>query len=309
VEKCKPYRIPIYVSDNASPYDFPALIEEFRSLYPEIHVRRNSTNVGMGANFLNVVAMADAKYVWLFSDDDRLADGALERVLPLCTAGEYDLIVPDREYRKDDLSYDYGKRAGNLNADRVYDDPAALLIDACVKHYTFIGCLVFRLSAWRKVDGARYLPYPYFTHLSVVAEMMLPRGRALLLSEALVHVRGGRFSWEKNAAMVWYIHLQECVSHVPGYTNSAKRRALWKVWREMSIYPLWLVVRHGRRTASLREFCAVKTLAVYGRLGALGMFTVNCLALASTFLVPARLLDVARDRYRVRQIARSTGRE
>ena len=263
----------------------------------------------MGANFLKVVAMADAKYVWLFSDDDRLADGALERVLPLCASGEFDLIIPDREYRKDDLAYDYGKRAGKLNADTVYDNPDALLIEACVKHYTFIGCLVFRLSTWRSVDGARYLPYPYFTHLSVVAEMMLPRGRALLLSEALVHVRGGRFSWEKNAAMVWYIHLQQCVSRVPGYSNSVKRRALWRVWREMSVYPLWLVVRHGRRRASLSEFSTVTTLAVYRRLGAWGMFIVNFLALASTLLVPARLLDMARDRYRVKQIAQAAVKE
>lgn len=309
IERASPHEIPIYVSDNASDYDFDALIAEFKAIYSNLYARRNPTNLGMGANFLKVVAMADAEYVWLFSDDDRLADGALERMLPLCTAGEYDLIIPDREYRKADLSYDYGKRAGNLLADRVYGDPQALLVEACVKHYTFIGCLVFRLAAWRRVDGDKYLPYLYFPHLSIVAEMMLSAGRALLLADTLILVRGAGFSWERRAVMVWYFYLQQCLSVVPGYPNAVKRRALWRVWREMSIYPLWLAARHGRRLSSLGEFMGRETLAVYARLGAWGMLAANTLALAAIVLLPARLFDLARNVYRRRRIARAIGGE
>lgn len=296
-----PFRLPIYVSDNASDYDCLGLIDRLQATYPYLYARRNERNLGMGANFLKAVDMADSEYVWLFSDDDRLADGALDKILALCGQDSYDIIIPDREYRKEDLSYDYGKTVSQLAADRLIANPDELLVDACVKHFTFIGCLVFRLSAWRSVDGTRYIDYLYFPHLSIVAEMTRNHSRALLLSDALVLVRGGTYSWERRAVMVWHFYLHQCLERVPGYTNAVKRQALWRVWPDLSLYSMWLVAKHGTRLTNLKHFFSRETLFVYARMGAWGMLIMNATAILATLLIPAGMLDTARDTLRRRR--------
>jgi glycosyltransferase involved in cell wall biosynthesis len=298
IEAAAPFGLPIYVSDNASDYDFPGMITGYQAQYPHLHTRRNDRNLGMGANFIKAVDMADSEYVWLFSDDDRLAEGALDKVLALCAHGRYDLVIPDREYRREDLSYDYGKTVSGLDTPQIIEDPEELLIEACVKHFTFIGCLIFRLSAWRSVECARYVDYLYFPHLSVIAEMARTHPQTILLPDALVFVRGGTYSWERRATMVWYFYLQQCLELVPGYTNAVKRRALWRVWPELSLYPMWLVARHGTRIRNLKEFFSRETLAVYGRMGAWGMLLVNSAAILGTLFIPASLLDWAREALR-----------
>lgn len=301
-----PHGIPIYISDNASNYDFDALIGAYRNRYPHIHARRNARNEGMGANFLHVVAMAETRYVWLFSDDDKLTPDALEKILPLCASGEYDLIVPNREYRKADLSFDYGKCASDSADDQVIADADTLLVEACVKHFTYIGCLVFKTEAWRAVEGSKYLPYQYFPHVCIVAEMMKKRApagsKAILLAAPLIYVRGGGFSWEKRAVMVWYYYLQQCLSLLPGYPLAVIRRALWRVWKEMSIYPHWLVARHGTRLSNLNQLLQPKTLRIYWRLHAPGMLLANLACAIALVFIPARALDGVRALYRKRRM-------
>jgi len=44
---------------------------------------RNSENLGFDLNLISAVEKADGEYVWLFSDDDWLADGALEGIIDI----------------------------------------------------------------------------------------------------------------------------------------------------------------------------------------------------------------------------------
>lgn len=294
----EPHGIPIYVSDNASDYDFDGLIAEARARYPHIVARRNPTNLGMGANFLRVVELAETRYAWLFSDDDRLVPDAVDRVLRLCESDRYDLIVPNREYRKPDMSRDAGRTASARTVPLELDDPGALLVEACVPHFTYIGCLVFRVDRWRGVEAGRYMPYPYFPHVSIVAEMMLPAGRALLLPDPLIHVRGGVFSWERKAVPVWFVHLQECLAVVPGYPRAVKRRALRRLWPEMAVYSVWLMSHHGVRRASIAAILSGRALGAHVALRAPFMWAAGTVAVLLGAMFPARLLDAARDLWR-----------
>ena len=294
----EPHGIPIYVSDNASEYDFDRLIAEARARYPHIVARRNPTNLGMGANFIRVVELAQTRFAWLFSDDDRLVPEAVDRVLGLCESDRYDLIVPNREYRMPDMGPDAGLTASPRTAPIEFDDPSALLVEACVPHFTYIGCLVFRVERWRRVEADRYLAYPYFPHVSIVAEMMLPGGRALLLPEPLIHVRGGTFSWERRAVNVWFVHLQECLALVPGYPRPVLRRALRRLWPAMALYSVWLMSRHGVRRASIAAVLSARSLRAHAALRAPLMWTAGAGVVLLGAVVPAKLLDAARDIWR-----------
>lgn len=241
IRECAPYRVPIYVSDNASPYDFDALIACMRSRYPYIYAHRNPRNLGLGANVLAAAAMPDTEYIWLFSDDDRLALGAVKFVLQ-SLASRADLIMPERELRTAELKFDKGKTYLRAGEQVAYIDAAALLKRAAVSHFTFLGCLVFRRSRWRLIQS-RYADDPYFPQVSILAEMMAQGGTALFLPERLVYVRGGSgASWSADALRCWWYYLPRAIWRVPGYSRRTKLRALSRAWN-VQLYALWLTLR------------------------------------------------------------------
>jgi len=85
-------RVDLMVSDNASPDETRAVVEESMARGAQIRYIRNSQNIGADANFLQCFEQARGKYVWLFSDDDLIVPGGIAKVLKYCESADYDLI-------------------------------------------------------------------------------------------------------------------------------------------------------------------------------------------------------------------------
>lgn len=85
-------RVELIVSDNASPDETPQLVEEYQRRGLQIRSIRNETNIGPDANFLRCFEQARGKYLWIFGDDDVIAEGGVAAVLSLCEAKEYDIL-------------------------------------------------------------------------------------------------------------------------------------------------------------------------------------------------------------------------
>jgi len=73
--------IEIFISDNASTDETPKVVQEYSKKYKFIRYSRNEKNIGPDLNFISVIEKSSGEYVWLFSDDDWLADGALKEIL------------------------------------------------------------------------------------------------------------------------------------------------------------------------------------------------------------------------------------
>ncbi len=73
----------VCISDNASDDGTADKVQKAKSNIEDIKYQRNDENLGIPRNFLNVVAMANAEFVWLLGDDDLLLPDALDRLLPL----------------------------------------------------------------------------------------------------------------------------------------------------------------------------------------------------------------------------------
>lgn len=85
-------RVEFIISDNASPDETPAVVQEFVARGLCVRYIRNTQNIGPDANFLQCFEQARGKYVWLFSDDDLIVPGAVAKILGYCEAADYDLI-------------------------------------------------------------------------------------------------------------------------------------------------------------------------------------------------------------------------
>jgi glycosyltransferase involved in cell wall biosynthesis len=75
--------IDILISDNGSNDGTEDVVARMRAKYSFIGCTRSAVNVGADMNFLETFRKATGEYVWLFSDDDFLADGALARVVEI----------------------------------------------------------------------------------------------------------------------------------------------------------------------------------------------------------------------------------
>lgn len=85
-------RVELIISDNASPDETPAVVQDYVGRGLRIRSIRNSENVGPDANFLQCFEQARGKYVWLFSDDDLIIPGGIAKILSYCETSRYDLL-------------------------------------------------------------------------------------------------------------------------------------------------------------------------------------------------------------------------
>jgi glycosyltransferase involved in cell wall biosynthesis len=74
----------ICISDNGSSDDTELKVMEFQKKM-SIKYSRNSTNLGIPQNFINVVDMASGEFVWLIGDDDLLLPDSLDKLFFLFT--------------------------------------------------------------------------------------------------------------------------------------------------------------------------------------------------------------------------------
>ena len=89
----------VIVLDGGSPDQTAQVVSRFAELDNRVRYIRENTNSGVDADFDKAVNAARGEYVWLFTDDDLLVDGAVEVVLSEISDGAPDLIVVDAEVR------------------------------------------------------------------------------------------------------------------------------------------------------------------------------------------------------------------
>tara|TARA_B100000965_G_scaffold28469_1_gene21083 strand:- start:645 stop:1685 length:1041 start_codon:yes stop_codon:yes gene_type:complete len=75
-------QITVCISDNCSTDNTKKVVSKYLDKLPIIY-SKNKTNLGIPKNFLKVVSMSNAEYVWLVGDDDLFLENSIERVLNL----------------------------------------------------------------------------------------------------------------------------------------------------------------------------------------------------------------------------------
>ena len=83
----------VIVSDNCSIDETEQVVSRYSELLPIVY-SKNGSNLGRVKNYLNAVAKASGKYVWLLGDDDLLMPSALS-------------IVPDLLNSRSDCDFFY----------------------------------------------------------------------------------------------------------------------------------------------------------------------------------------------------------
>ena len=80
-------RFEVCISDNGSTDNTKAVVDGTDPIF-HLTYHRNETNIGIPRNFLKVVSMAKADFIWLLGDDDLILPDTFDRLLPLIDENE-----------------------------------------------------------------------------------------------------------------------------------------------------------------------------------------------------------------------------
>lgn len=209
----------VYVSDNCSTDETPAVAQEMMRLCPAIRYHRNTENVGMDGNFATVLGLPEEPYAWLLGDDDLVAEVALAEILALIETHGYDLILVNGggEGRAD------GRVRGEPSRD--FEDPTRLLVELGW-HATWISGLII---GRRLLDRMRIRDYDgsYFSHFIALFEALetLPGLRARWHAPSSFYPSHlAHFSWSHRAIEVFASRWAQAVWAIPGDYDPVARR-------------------------------------------------------------------------------------
>lgn len=222
VAKVRPYGLPVYISDNGSTDMTADVVRKHKILYDHIFYTRHDVNRGIDANIAAVLNMSQTNYAWLFSDDDRFFDGAIERVLGLLQQHGPDMMVVNAVTNVDTMR----PRIAS-HGDVIYDDMSRVLESLCF-HMTWLSTLVWSReliaqSPFGKYDGSA-LDFIHALFCALAAQ----RRRVVWCSEPCIHIaKGASISWQGRVLEIYAKNAVEIVMALPeAYPDASKRKCL-----------------------------------------------------------------------------------
>jgi glycosyltransferase involved in cell wall biosynthesis len=197
------------------------------------------------------VELAQGEYCWLFTDDDLLKPGAVERVLN-ATRKEFGLIVVNAEVRSDDLSEVLDPAKLRLAADRTYEpsESQRLFTDVC-DYLSFVGGVVIKRQLWIARQKEHYIGSG-FIHVGMVFQSPVPE-QMLVIAEPLITVRYGNalYMCSPRYFEIWMFTWPNLIWSFPHFSDAAKRQVCRREpWRKKSI----LLIYRAIGAFSTREY-------------------------------------------------------
>ncbi|MFH1361871.1 MAG: glycosyltransferase family 2 protein [bacterium] len=174
--------VEVIVSDNVSTDETSKVVAELRQ-GAKLNVRyyKNEKNLGFDGNCLIAVERAAGRHVWLFGDDDLLADGVLKIICrELESSPEIDVFLGEKQdFFKTINQPMKERRVMSFDKPKVFDFRKPQVLDQyfcqnkkLIAYLNFISIIVFRRSSWLRVKGKdKYLGSGYI-HVFVLQSLL-----------------------------------------------------------------------------------------------------------------------------------------
>ncbi len=235
-----PSQVRIYISDNASTDETPALISEFARL-PHLVPSRNPENIGADRNFLKCIRMVQGRYCWLIGDDDIINPGAIQHVLGVLSNRAPGLLVTfDSDY-----SLKLNKPAW-FDSFHDFATQCARVQPHALAQQTLITCNIFENAKFNQAVCEERM-HTFYAHMYGLVKGLAAGGGGVYLSDfPVLTIRRQRAPavdgvWPEAIEKQWHeyfswLHHEIGVDELEPDSILRDARAAW--WRRIRANPL-----------------------------------------------------------------------
>ena len=218
----KPYRIPIYVSDNASTDDTMRILASFKNeSYPFLYFRSNDMNLGFDRNLVNAIGMSSSKYVWPLADRFKLMPISITKIYKILSQNDLDLL----RLRVQRGSHTFNQ--ADTDQTRSYKTARGIFINDG-HNLTLLGLHILPTRAWMSRIKSDYVG-PGFVHFNVLFDYLasLKSIKAMRTEWSSIYgIKSVRSCWCENADSIfrtWLVDWVKAVNALPkAYSNNDK---------------------------------------------------------------------------------------
>lgn len=211
------------VYDDDGP-DTLEVLRSFRSRYPHVVWETDPSVKGIDRKMASVVALASARYAWLFGDDDIPQPNAVERVLAALRSGSPAMVVVNGATYDSELRRVIEPARLRLDADRTYGpgEHARFMSDTA-SYITYLGGVVIDRALWSLIDPEPFYGTDYL-HVAVSYRAIVGRPTKVI-AEPLIKIRLGGATWADRYFQVELVNWPGVVWGLPSqyYPDAAKR--------------------------------------------------------------------------------------
>ena len=194
--------VELVVLDGDSSDETEEVVRRFIDLNPNILYKKEKKNSGIDVDYDKAVYYSSGKFCWLFSDDDILHQGAVEKILKVLKNEQHQLVIVNAEIWDKTLKKRFDLRLFEAHQDRVFcSGDNDLFFEASALALTFIGCVVINREIWLQRNKVAYFG-TNFIHVGVIFQEPFSSS-IMMLNEPLIMIRHGNASWTNKAFRVW----------------------------------------------------------------------------------------------------------
>jgi abequosyltransferase len=194
-------KVELVISDNASTDNTEQVVQKFRERIPSLNYFKNSENLGVDRNILQVVEKSQGEYVWMLGDDDALFPDSLSYMLQRLEKPEFKYCVVNCwGYDKALLNHALNHPNMTISSDQHfarlsdYVEKSAADKDM-VGFFCGLSVQVFNRALWNNVEDKDQYIGTNAVHLFVLLTAMKDKSFALL-AKPLVKVRADNIRWD-----------------------------------------------------------------------------------------------------------------
>jgi glycosyltransferase involved in cell wall biosynthesis len=193
--------VEIVIVDGASSDNTKELIEKLILTTTKIKYFYESKNSGVDGDFDKSIQYANGKFCWLFSDDDLIETGAVEKIIQSLRWNPEVLVLNSSVHTKKYKNV-LVDRVLKQNKNHFYIDDGKTAFKDLGNYLSFIGAIVVRRYFWLSRQRQAYQGSA-FAHLAVIFQLPLPK-KIILLVEPLVKIRYGNSEWAPRGFDIWF---------------------------------------------------------------------------------------------------------
>lgn len=221
--------VEVVIADGASTDSTSFVVNQIAKDYQQIRYILLPSKGGVDQDYCKAVEFAEAEMCWLFTDDDLIKPGAINRLLHEISKG-YSLIVVNAEVKNVDFTKTLQKNQIKIESDRVfYSGELDNLFQCVIPYVSFIGAVVINKKLWLERDKEIFFGTE-FIHVGVIFQKPVP-GNTLVIAEPLITIRLGNAQWTSRSFEIWMIKWPKLLCSFADISETSKK--------EHSMSPSW----------------------------------------------------------------------